>query len=119
MERLERFSEFLPESQGHNRALTVLHVPYSLDSGSQTASRAWPQAIPQASVFQIDCECAPGNAARATVLSHTKRFQSRFAEVDSPKNPSTYPFLFLIKRKERRICVGIGFSKMTMKTLCV
>jgi len=32
-EELERFQGLLPESQGHNLALTVLCVPYSLDSG--------------------------------------------------------------------------------------
>ena len=30
-EQLQRVSGRLPESQGHNRDLTVLYVPYSLD----------------------------------------------------------------------------------------
>ena len=30
-DQLERFPGLLPESQGHNQALTVLYVPYSLD----------------------------------------------------------------------------------------
>jgi hypothetical protein len=33
-EPLERPYRFLPESQGQNLALTVIYVPYSLDSGS-------------------------------------------------------------------------------------
>ena len=32
-EPLERFDRLLPERQGQNLALTVLYVPYSLDSG--------------------------------------------------------------------------------------
>jgi len=32
-EQFERFQRFYPESQGQNLALTVLCVPYSLDSG--------------------------------------------------------------------------------------
>ena len=34
-EELERAQGRLPESQGHNPALTVVHVPYSLDSGAR------------------------------------------------------------------------------------
>ena len=33
--QLHRFQGLLPESQGHNLALTVLYVPYSLISGTQ------------------------------------------------------------------------------------
>ena len=33
------FSGLEPESQGHNLALAVLHVPYSLDSGQEGARR--------------------------------------------------------------------------------
>ena len=34
MERTKRVEGLVPESQGQNLALTVLYVPYSLDSGS-------------------------------------------------------------------------------------
>ena len=37
MEQLERFQGLLPEIQSQNLALTVLHVPDSLDGGSFTA----------------------------------------------------------------------------------
>ena len=36
-EALNTFEGLLPESQGQNLALTVLCVPYSLDSGSDAA----------------------------------------------------------------------------------
>ena len=37
MEQLKIFEELLPESQGLNLAVTALHVPHSLDSGSVLA----------------------------------------------------------------------------------
>ena len=40
-EYLKRFGGILPESQGQNLALTVLHVPYSLDIGQAHVSRFW------------------------------------------------------------------------------
>jgi len=40
--------------------------------------------------------CPPGLAREAGILSRTKCFSSRFAEVNSPTNPSTYPLLLLV-----------------------
>jgi hypothetical protein len=34
-EQLDRFCGLLPERQGHDLAVTVLYVPYSLDSGGR------------------------------------------------------------------------------------
>ena len=41
----------LPESQGHNLALTVLHVPYSLDSGRGLVGTSTADAVELASAF--------------------------------------------------------------------
>jgi hypothetical protein len=43
-EQLECFRGILPESQDQNLALTVLHVPYSLDSGRGVHHRVCRQA---------------------------------------------------------------------------
>jgi len=40
-EQLEIFQGRLPESRGQNLALTVLYVPYSLDSGSGFGVEGW------------------------------------------------------------------------------
>ena len=50
-------------------------------------------------------------ALRVRVSSHTQCFQRRFAEVNSPTNPSTYPSLLLIQKTSGRICVGIDLWK--------
>ena len=36
--KLTRFQGLLPESQGQNLAVSVLHVPYSLDSGTPSST---------------------------------------------------------------------------------
>ena len=53
------------------------------------------------------------------MISHTKCFQRRFAEVNSPKNPSTYPLLLPIQRINLKIRVGINLLQKDMKnTAC-
>ena len=42
MEQFETFQGRLPESQGQNLALTVEHVPYSLNSGPRKSARTSP-----------------------------------------------------------------------------
>ena len=44
-EQLERVSGLLPGSQGQNLAMTVLYVPYSLDSGVRARAYTWEENI--------------------------------------------------------------------------
>ena len=60
-----------------------------------------------------------GYVYRLPLLSHTKCFESRFARVNFPTNPSTYSLLVLVWRISWQICVGIDFCQTTLKIFCV
>jgi len=51
-EQLEKFQGLLPESQGHNLALTALCVPSSLDSKKATEDPRLRRYIPKPSLVQ-------------------------------------------------------------------
>ena len=51
---------------------------------------------------------------RTMFISH-QVFLSRFAEVDSPTNLSTYRLLLPIQRASCQICAGIDFCKTTFQ----
>ena len=55
--------------------------------------------------------------APGPLLSHKKCFWSRFTEVNSPTNPSTYPLLLLVRRISWRNWGGIDFCKRTLAAL--
>ena len=62
-EQLKWFKGFVHERQGQNRALTVLYVPYSLDSGTARTSR-------ECRIIQ-EWDCGMGTCAPLSPFVHT------------------------------------------------
>jgi len=74
LQQLTRCQGLLADSQGHNLAVTVLHVPYSLDSGAAHTTPPWRQlrgkymlssvnSLPNSisRLWEIDLGFAPGS----------------------------------------------------------
>ena len=93
-EPLDRFEGLLPESQGRNLALTVLHVPCLLDSFCPLAQQSWtdscsglegyyqpaesdrivfsnPLDLNRSSPESDDLQCRPG-VSKTTICSHSQ-----------------------------------------------